>query len=302
MTRPQRRAAAAVFAIALAAVALARLPHPAEKGSPGAAPSAAQDGAATDAGAAALQPVQAADGAALDPAQGLPISEAPDEQDPPIVTPAAPPPTATPPRADLADPQASAGGSQQPSAAGPRVVVPDGPVSYTDEGNDASGPVANPTASQSAFDILRVEWAPVSRVEEAAAGYSTSITIAGTAHEDGAYVSYGNFRSGGMDCQLFNVMAPGAIAFANAFCGSVEDGTRRFLGSLDGGPVTATSTATGGTLLTATFDDPTIPPELEAAGRRLFTLSAFTCLGREDALCLWADMLDYATSSRTYRV
>jgi hypothetical protein len=153
--------------------------------------------------------------------------------------------------------------------------------------------------SPSTFDILRVAWAP------APGGYSTSITVAGPARDDGSYVSFGVFPSdvAGEACELDHFLTPGTTAFADAFCGSPDRATRRFLGRVQGSQVTSTPTADGGTVLAATFDDSALPPLLDKAGRKLFGLSAFTCAaGPESPGCALDLFLDSATSTASYRV
>jgi hypothetical protein len=189
----------------------------------------------------------------------------------------------------------------------PRIADP--PVYYLDQADDAYGEdpwvhrPPNATASQKPFDILRVDWAPESN------GYSTSLTVAGSARDDGWYVSYGHFRSNaGEYCQLYHILTPGTAAYANAFCGWVEDGSRRFVGRIEGTQVTSTPTAAGGTVVAGTFDNRAIPPMLEAAGRTLYTISAFTCAGESESgvadglRCSGFEVLDEASSNATYRV
>lgn len=178
------------------------------------------------------------------------------------------------------------------------------PVSYVDERGDAYGAVPRRELNQPSLDIVSVAWAPVSHAGEHRFGYSTSITVTGTPQDDGLYVSWGEFPSDvpGEACQLYNVLAPGATAFANAFCGSISTGTRRFIGSLEGSVVASTSAA-GGTTLSATFDDPAIPRELESADRTLFNLAAFSarCPAEPQSPCE-VDVWDSATSNLSYRV
>ena len=183
------------------------------------------------------------------------------------------------------------------------------PVFYTDQADDAYGYEMSPNAglSQRAFDILRVDWAPVSYVDEdRPGGYSTSITVAGAARDDGWYVSYGLFRPGaGESCQLYHILTPGAMAYANAFCDS-NDG-RRYVGRVEGGRVSSTPTGDGGTVLIATFDNRAILPKLQAAGRTLYALSAFTCPGEggpepTDGFRCGLEQLDQASSFATYRL
>lgn len=184
------------------------------------------------------------------------------------------------------------------------------PVFHTDPADDAYGPdpPPNAAASQSAFDILRVDWEPVSYVsEDEPGGYSISMTLAGSARADGSYNSFGVFPSDdprpGEGCQLYHSLIPGTTAFANALCGSTDRGTRRLIGRVQGGPVTSTPTEAGGTRLSATFDNREIPPELQAAERTLHDLSAFTCMQRGGRLdCTWYDTLDNANSTETYRI
>jgi hypothetical protein len=177
-------------------------------------------------------------------------------------------------------------------------------VSYTDETDDASGLAGQPGLSQPAFDIVYVEWAPASDVDgQPQSEYSTSIMVAGAARDGGIYVSYGQFRADGEQCQLYHFLTPGTTAFANAFCGATEQGTRRLVAHFDGSPVTSTPTAGGGTMLEATFNDAAAPSELEANGRMLFELSAFTCAGGPATMgCGYHETLDYAQSWRSYRI
>jgi hypothetical protein len=176
------------------------------------------------------------------------------------------------------------------------------PVSYTDDANDA---LALPTGA-AAVDIVQVGWAPGSDVDKQQGGYVTSLAVAGTALADRSYVSYGEFPSDvpGEQCQLYHFLTPGITAFANAFCGTTDNGTRRFVGRVEGSPVTSTPTAAGGTLLMATFDDSALPPTLEAAGRKLSNLSAFTCSNGPESPggCAFHLILDEARSTLTYRV
>ena len=184
--------------------------------------------------------------------------------------------------------------SQDRETAGPS-------VSFTDQANDATGQGGrNATLSQEAFDILRVDWAPVPYVsEDEPGGYSTSITILGTPRADGAYVSIGLFPSDvpGEECRLAHYLRPGTTAFANATCGSRE------AGRVEGGQVTLTRPMSGGTQLNATFDNRAIPPLLQSSGRRLHELSAITCVGKGEMRdCFWGDILDGASSTLSYRI
>jgi hypothetical protein len=172
------------------------------------------------------------------------------------------------------------------------------PVSYTDKAGDATGDLPPGAPNQQAFDILRVDWAPVSPGDYRR-GYSTSMTVAGTPRGDGVYMTYGQFTNAGEVCQLYNILTPGATAYANAFCGNGE--TRRFIGRVQGGRVSSTPTA-GGTSLMATFDDPALPTELESAGRRLYGLGAFTALCAPEQCTATHENMDYASSSERYRV
>jgi hypothetical protein len=200
----------------------------------------------------------------------------------------------------LTTPSSSAPGSQ--GSGGAPASTNDGepspsagpPVSYTDQADDAWGynwATRSTAVSQKAFDILRVDWAP------APGGYSTSITVAGTATDGGAYVSAGNFQSSDAgQCSLRHYLRPGSTAFTEVSCPSgLSD-------RMQGGPVTSTPTADGGTVLSATFDNGAIPPSLQAAGRRLHDLSAATCVAKGSYDCNWADMVDTATSTSTYLV
>lgn len=173
------------------------------------------------------------------------------------------------------------------------------PVAYTDPADDVVGPSTQPPVSPTAFDILHVAWEP------APGGYSTSITVAGAARADGSYVSFGVFPSdvAGEACELDHFLTPGTTAFADAFCGSPDGTTRRFIGRVQGSQVTSTPRADGGTVLTATFDDSALPPLLDAAGRKLFGLSASTCMsGQERPGCAFYLVLDSATSTASYRI
>jgi hypothetical protein len=182
-------------------------------------------------------------------------------------------------------------------------------VSYTDPADDAYGLAAQPTLSEPAFDILKVRWAPASEIDNQQHGYSASITVAGAARNDGTYVTYGDFPSDvpRERCQLYHFLTPGTTAFANAFCGSIDNGTRRLVGSVRGSQVTSTRTAAGGTLLIATFDDSALPPLLESGGRMLFRLSAFTCAADPEGpaaglRCGFPEALDEANSLHSYRL
>lgn len=177
-------------------------------------------------------------------------------------------------------------------------------VDYTDEAGDASGASGQPALSQPAFDIVHVEWAPASDVgTQPQSIYSTSITVAGTARDGGIYVSYGQFRADGEYCQLYHFLTPGTTAYANAFCGSTAQGTRRLVGHFAGSPVTSTPTPAGGTMLQATFNDAAAPSQLVASGRMLFELSAFTCAGGPATMgCGYYETLDYAHSWDSYRI
>lgn len=204
------------------------------------------------------------------------------------------------------------GGYSYVSGSDPSAPEPVGPAaSYDDYSGDASGGASGATGSsqaaalsQPSLDILRVAWDPISYGEHGRRGYSTSITIAGPAHEDGAYVSYGFFTSDGQSCQLYNILEVGIGAYANAFCGSLHDGTRRFLGRIDGRVVTSSPTADGGTTLVGIFDDPAVPTELQAYGRKLYDLSAFTalCSSGSDGCRMHGAEMDWVTSTKSFRV
>jgi hypothetical protein len=178
--------------------------------------------------------------------------------------------------------------SRGPVTAGP-------PVHYTDQADDAYSPRGGPPnaeLNQREFDILRVDWAPESY------GYSTSITVAGSARADGEYISEGQFdpaRTQG-NCWLAHFLTPGTTAYANAFCEG------RFVARVEGGPVASTPTTSGGTRLTATFDNRAIPQEFEAA-RNLHNLAAYTCPPSScEGAFLVTRWVDSATSKLTYRV
>lgn len=198
------------------------------------------------------------------------------------------------------------------SGAHPSAPEPVGPAaSYDDYADDANGGAGGAAGSsqaaplsQPSFDILSVAWSPVSYSEPSRRGYSTSIRIAGPAHPDGAYVTYGRFTSDGQNCELYNILEVGVRAYANAFCGSVYDGTRRFLGRMDGRLVTSSGTADGGTTLVGTFDDPTVPTELQAYGRKLYDLAAFTamCSPGPDGCRVYDNEMDWVSSPKTFRV
>ena len=171
------------------------------------------------------------------------------------------------------------------------------PVVYTDAAGDALG-----TASQSAaYDLVRVAWAPAAGVDEPRPrDYTISITIAGVADEAWWYAASADLRSGTADemCQISHFLTPGGTAFANVFCGSTSEGTRRLAGRVEGGPVTSTPSDEGGTVLSATFDASTLPAD--AAEHALVDLWAFTSAGDPayPGPHLW---LDDARSALTYR-
>jgi hypothetical protein len=205
----------------------------------------------------------------------------------------------------------SANGSRS-SESLPEGTIPQGfetagpPVYYTDQADDAYGQDGGPpnaALSQREFDILRVDWGPVAYVnEESPGGYSTSMTIAGPARDwddNAMYVSWGQF---GRDCRLYHFLVPGTTAYANAFCDSYSGHPWGFVGRVEGGPVTSTPTQSGGTLLSATFDNRAIPMQLEWA-RTLHSLSAWTCTGRIDEPLNTCDgYLDWARSFLSYRI
>jgi hypothetical protein len=90
-------------------------------------------------------------------------------------------------------------------------------------------------------------------------------------------------------------------------CGTNEAGTRRVVGTVHGSKVTSMRTATGGTLLIATFDDSALPPLLESARRMLYKLSAFTCAADPEGpgaslRCGYWETLDEANTFRSYRL
>ena len=177
------------------------------------------------------------------------------------------------------------------------------PIHYTDQADDAYGQGGGPPnaeLNQREFDILRVDWGPVSYVnEQSPGGYFTSITIAGSARSDGEYISEGQFdpaRTPPEGCWLSHFLTPGTTGRANAYCQG------RFVGYVKGGPVTSTPTPSGGTRLAATFDSRTIPPEFEAA-RNLHNLAAYTCPPSScEGQFLVGRWVDYASSDLTYRV
>lgn len=216
------------------------------------------------------------------------ILETPEHRDPAIARPRGQGAVADRPSAD----------ATEPGAVGP-------PASYEDAAGDAHGAAAGIEAlSQSSFDILRVTWSPVSYDEQGRRGYSTSITVDGPPRRDGAYVSYGFFYDSGDQCELYNILEVGTPAYAHAFCGSTEDGSRRFLGRMEGRPVTARATAAGGTTLVGTFDDPVVSFELEAADRTLHHLSAFTamCSPSPDRCATHDEVWDWTDSTLSFRV
>lgn len=175
------------------------------------------------------------------------------------------------------------------------------PVFYTDQGNDAYGPDASPNAalSQPGFDILRVDWGPVSYVDERnPGGYSTSIKISGAARGDAWYISFGDRPA----CTLYHILAPGTMAYATCI------GPWGETGRVPGTRVISTPTPDGGTILSATFDNRAMPAPFQGAsgsGRTLRNLSAMTCMQRSPSGgldCSPYDVLDRANSTLTYRV
>ena len=225
------------------------------------------------------------------------------------VEPAGPPPS--PPSAATRQPENAAPSGASGASAPTRPITQDPgtagePVSYTDDADDAHGFDPTSTLNQPAYDILHVGWAPASHVDEQQrTGYATSITVGGAARDDGVYVSYGEFYSDvpGETCQLYHVLAPGITAYANAFCGRIDAGTRRLVGQLEGSRVISKRTAAGGTTLMATFDDSALPAFVEAGGRMLWELSAFTCAQEpEDLLSGCYDDVDHAASRVDYRL
>lgn len=171
-------------------------------------------------------------------------------------------------------------------------------------GSEVPGGLPNPLLSNPALDVLQVDWAPVaSSGKHGPGGYSASMTVAGVASAGGSYVSYGSFTSGDDDCQLYHFLTPGITAFAHAFCGTLEDGDRRFVGRVRGSQVVATATGSGGTLLTASFENARLPQPLQDAGSTLTRLSAFTCMQGEEGLgCRPNEVQDAATSALSYRL
>jgi hypothetical protein len=198
----------------------------------------------------------------------------------------------------------SQSGETPPAGENPRGPATAGPpIHYTDQADDAYSPRGGPPnaeLNQREFDILRVDWGPVSYVnEESPGGYFTSITVAGSARPDGEYISEGQFdpaRTPPEGCWLAHFLTPGTTAYGNAFCEG------RFVGRVEGGPVASTPTPSGGTRLTATFDNRTIPAEFEAA-RNLHNLAAYTCPPSScEGQFLVTRWVDRATSALTYRV
>lgn len=200
-------------------------------------------------------------------------------------------------------------------AAPPEPAQAGDPVSYTDLADDAyrltlpdgsSAPAGVPDAARSIapLDVLQVDWAPAANAHKRkGSGYVTSITVKGTASRDGSYVSYGHFTFGGDDCQLYHFLTPGITAFANAFCGTLEDGDRVFVGRVSGSRVVATTTTGGGTVLSAVFDNSRLPEELRAAGSTLHALAAFTCWQGDEGLgCRPYETQDAASSHLSYKL
>jgi hypothetical protein len=170
------------------------------------------------------------------------------------------------------------------------------PVSYTDEAGDAVGT----TPEVAAYDIVRVAWEPA---DGAGGGgprdYSISITIAGVAEAEGAYIARAELRSAINDetCQISHILTPGRSAVADVVCGSINQGTQRVVGRVEGGLVTSTPSG-GGTRLRATFDASTLPPE--AAGQAFNDLATITACpeGRPGCRLIY---LDEARSDLSYR-
>ena len=279
----------AMISIAVAGLAASAWEASEQKAAPRVTPVTAQ--AAEVAGAAdatALRPVEASDGDAPVRREAPPMS---------ITTASGQQPQNDPPLQ---------GRTFETSVPSDSAATAEPAVSYTDPEGDAFGAAGNAALSQPAFDILQVRWAPATEVDPQLHGYSSSIAVAGTPRNDGTYVTWGEFTSDvpGERCELYHVLTPGSTAFANAVCGAAEDGTRRFVGRVQGTEVTATRTAEGGTLLMATFDDSALPRELEAGGRMLFKLSAYTCPGPPDAPtgCWTYQATDVANSYDSYRI
>lgn len=287
MTRTMGLWAAAILATAAAVVGASALREPGAVEGPRPTWVEAQTTGTTGEAsreAAGVRPVQPSEEAAVEPAG---------------------PPTSRPSAGTRQPANASASGTRTPEPwIPPAPGTPGPPVSYRDDAGDADGLAPYGALNQPAFDILRVGWAPASHVDDQLTrGYATSITIAGAASDDGSYVSYGEFYSDvpGETCQLYHFLTPGATAFANAFCGSIDAGTRRFVGAVQGGRVRSTSTMAGGTVLVATFDDSALPAFVEAGGRMLWELSAFTCSEPMRAAgCTYVD--DHAASRVDYQL
>ena len=184
-------------------------------------------------------------------------------------------------------------------------------VSYTDQTGDAHDEdlvltVGNPLSSNPALDIVGVGFAPVPHTKQRVGGYTTSITLAGAATAEGNYVSAGRFANGTEDCQLYHFLAPRMNrAYANAWCGTKETGTRRLVGQVYGGPVSQVVDGSGRTTLTAQFDNRSLPALLEAADRTLSPLFAFTCFkpaGSVGEVGCDEGFVDEANGSLSYRL
>ena len=182
---------------------------------------------------------------------------------------------------------------------------PSDSVWYTDDSRDAHGLAPTSALNQPAFDLLLVEWARASQaVDDGPRAYTTAMTIAGTPRDDGYYVSYGEFHSDvpGETCQLYHVLRPGQTAYANAFCGDIDAGTRRSVGHVRGSSVTASRTWRGTTLV-ATFDAAALPRLVEDGGGMLWELSAFTCTAFSGPLgCGFHETVDHVATRLDYRL
>ncbi|MGH2813224.1 MAG: hypothetical protein ACRDI1_11025, partial [Actinomycetota bacterium] len=105
-------------------------------------------------------------------------------------------------------------------------------------------------------------------------------------------------------------LTPGKTAFSHAFCEKSGD-QYKFVGGEEGSEVISEPTSAGGTRLSATFDNRSIPPLLQDAGRTLYNLSAFTCEqiaddptadDRHGIYCGQYGVLDSASSWLSYRI
>lgn len=164
-------------------------------------------------------------------------------------------------------------------------------------GTPPAAQVPNPLLSDPQADILEARFATVKSRRADHRSYSVTLNLAAVPDTRHAYVVAGRY---GGECQLYHFITPKSeYRFANAFCGTDDDG-RFSAGWISMGKVERTGTSLSATF---TYKKGKLPPELRPE-RRLGPLFAYSCAPQEEyrVSCTTDEVLDFALTQDSFRI